>query len=332
MPESFCCSLTLELMRDPVSTSDGHTYERTAITQWFEDGNTTSPNTNAALEHTSLIPNIALRQAIEAWEDTNIARQLLIPRSALTELEARPSAAGSFKTMYRGKLSLQMAARALPGAPREAVDVAVLEMRQGGTVATEARVFLKLGRHPRIVRFFGQCTEGDNQMLVMELAPLGSLDAFIGDLADQGLEHTLTAAHKLLMVQQICSGMEALEAEGILHRDLAARNVLVFGFDADDVSATSVKLTDFGLAVSAYGRTHQTVAGDELPVRYVPPEALQRRQFSTKSDVWAFGVAAFEIYSDGELPYFRLPGDADVVAHVVDGGRLERPEQCPTEV
>ena len=67
LPKSFCCSITMELMRDPVSTADGHTYERAAIARWFADGNATSPNTGAALEHCNLIPNIALRQTIEEW-------------------------------------------------------------------------------------------------------------------------------------------------------------------------------------------------------------------------------------------------------------------------
>ena len=79
LPKSFCCSLTLELMRDPVSTADGHTYERAAIARWFAQGKTTSPNTGAALKHQNLIPNIALRQTIEEWADKNNARHLLVP-------------------------------------------------------------------------------------------------------------------------------------------------------------------------------------------------------------------------------------------------------------
>ena len=71
-PHSFFCPISSALMRDPVSTADGHTYERAAIARWFDDGNITSPSTGAALEHTSLVPNIALRQAIESWEDMNI--------------------------------------------------------------------------------------------------------------------------------------------------------------------------------------------------------------------------------------------------------------------
>ena len=78
-PKSFCCSITMELMRDPVSTADGHTYERAAIARWFADGHTTSPKTGAALEHKSIIPNIALRHVTEEWAERNNAQHLLVP-------------------------------------------------------------------------------------------------------------------------------------------------------------------------------------------------------------------------------------------------------------
>jgi hypothetical protein len=66
---SFLCKITEELMRDPVSTADGQTYEREAIEEWFE-GHDTSPATNLVLENKRLNPNIALRGAIEEWKET----------------------------------------------------------------------------------------------------------------------------------------------------------------------------------------------------------------------------------------------------------------------
>lgn len=52
--------------------------------------------------------------------------------------------------------------------------VAVLRAPQG-SVSAEAEVLLKLGRHPHLVRFFGQCHDGDDELLLTELAPIGSL-------------------------------------------------------------------------------------------------------------------------------------------------------------
>jgi hypothetical protein len=58
------CPLTMEVMRDPVITADGQTYERAEIEKWFALGNRTSPLTGEELSSTNLLPNIALRQVI----------------------------------------------------------------------------------------------------------------------------------------------------------------------------------------------------------------------------------------------------------------------------
>lgn len=67
IPDNFCCSITKELMKDPVICSDGHTYEKEAISRWLR-GNDTSPMTNIKLENTILIPNYSLKGAIEQWK------------------------------------------------------------------------------------------------------------------------------------------------------------------------------------------------------------------------------------------------------------------------
>jgi hypothetical protein len=63
--EAFRCPITHQLMRDPVLTCDGISFEREAIASWFAKGNTTSPVTGDQLETTQLVPNIALRKAIQ---------------------------------------------------------------------------------------------------------------------------------------------------------------------------------------------------------------------------------------------------------------------------
>ena len=56
----YTCPITAEIMTDPVSTLDGFTYERTAITEWLRT-NDTSPSTGAKLESKRLIPNVTVR-------------------------------------------------------------------------------------------------------------------------------------------------------------------------------------------------------------------------------------------------------------------------------
>ena len=62
----WLCAITLSVMRDPVIAADGHTYERSAIEQWFVS-NVSSPKTGLPLYSTNLISNIALRNTIQEF-------------------------------------------------------------------------------------------------------------------------------------------------------------------------------------------------------------------------------------------------------------------------
>ena len=74
--------------------------------------------------------------------------------------------------------------------------------------------------------------------LYYRFAPMGDLHTLLATIED-----TITEAHQLTMAQQVCSGMEALSAKGLVHRDLASRNVLVFAYDEADPTITSVKVS-----------------------------------------------------------------------------------------
>eukprot|EP00961_Rhodomonas_salina_P173653 2341958-Rhodomonas_salina.1 len=133
---AFVCPITDDVMRDPVIAADGLTYERDAIERWLE-GHDTSPRTGAVLPNKLLIANVTFLQAIEEWEEQYALKLKL----SLLQLDAKPLGAGAFKTVYKGVLSMGPDAR-----PRA---VAVLKMRKE-SCETEARIFLKLGRHPRL--------------------------------------------------------------------------------------------------------------------------------------------------------------------------------------
>ena len=71
--------------------------------------------------------------------------------------------------------------------------------------------------------------------------------------------------------------------------------------------------------------TYKSIPGSAVPFRWMPPEALLKRRFSEASDVWSFGVTAWELLTDGNLPYALIPGDEEVARRVCGGERLPRP-------
>jgi serine/threonine protein kinase len=302
-------------MADPVVTADGQTYERNAIEGWLLTRNT-SPATGAVLPHKELAPNFALRKAIETWEETT---QMRVPRADIDFPETRPISAGAFKTVYKGSVRIL----------GKRITVAVLLIRE--SCETEVQTFLKLGRHPRLVRFLGQCNEGSNLLLLTEFAEMGSLsDAF------EQLEGKLSPAHKRVISLQICQGMEHLAEMKFIHRDLAARNCLLFAFREEDVRATSVKVGDFGLTLrKQYNQTYAVGAeGEARPIRWHALEVLQYSRFSEKTDVWALGITTWEVWSEGKIPYFDVL-EKDLVSHVLGGGRPSRTHiegGCPDDI
>lgn len=124
---------------------------------------------------------------------------------------------------------------------------------------------------------------------------------------------------------EVAAGLNHVHSKGFLHRDVAARNVLLD-------SQLRAKLSDFGLAReinpdSPYYRSR----GGQIPVRWTAPEALLYHRYSTASDVWAFAVLAYEIYTNGKTPYTGK-SNVQVWTAVEAGERLERPAGCPESV
>lgn len=114
-----------------------------------------------------------------------------------------------------------------------------------------------------------------------------------------------------------------------VHRDLAARNILV-------ATNNNVMISDFGLCIRADDNysTQQHEQRDRrrrLPIKWMAPESLELAQFSTKSDVWSFGVVLFEMFSMGQLPYDDVsPSDMSEWLRV--GRRLPRPSLATDEM
>ena len=94
-----------------------------------------------------------------------------------------------------------------------------------------------------------------------------------------------------------------------------------------DPQRLDVRLCDFGL-------TRDTLYVPEggstaLPLRYMPPEAILQRRFSSASDVWSFGVLLWELFTHS-VPYAVITDDIQLAHQICEQGlRLDQPEGCP---
>ncbi|XP_047134794.1 tyrosine-protein kinase ABL1 [Hydra vulgaris] len=200
------------------------------------------------------------------------------------------------------------------------VTVAVKTLKEDQTDVEEflkEADMMKQIKHPNLVRLIGVCTHESPIYIITEYMPLGNLLEYLrqSDKAD------LPATTLLYMASQVAAAMSYLESKGFIHRDLAARNCLVG-------ENHLIKVADFGLARSMMNDYYKAHSGAKFPIKWTSPEALAYNKFSSKSDVWAFGVLMWEIVKYGASPY---PGhDLNQVYSLIEQGyRMECPEGCP---
>ncbi|XP_037531633.1 tyrosine-protein kinase BTK [Nematolebias whitei] len=202
-------------------------------------------------------------------------------------------------------------------------DVAIKMIREGSMseddFIEEAKIMMKL-RHENLVQLYGVCTKQRPIYIVTEFLANGCLLTYL----KEGLTQHPTTVQLLEMCKDVAEGMAYLETKQYIHRDLAARNCLV------DANGT-IKVTDFGLSRYVLDDEYTSSAGSKFPVRWSPPEVLLYCKFSSKSDIWAYGVLMWEVYTLGRLPYERL-NNTEIVDQVSRGLLLFRPQLANEKV
>ncbi|KAH8877618.1 Insulin receptor-related protein [Schistosoma japonicum] len=245
---------------------------------------------------------------------TPASQQILID----TNGNGRESTANSKHVISLGSVGLEVAVKTL--FPASTMD----DIREFYNEAS----FMKKLRCKYIVQFLGIALRqlSNHPVIVMEYMAFGDLATYLrqqmskDDCPHGSIEPKLAINWAI----QLAIGMSYLSELCIIHRDLAARNCLVN-------SVLTVKIADFGLARLVSNQEYYRKIGQaRLPVRWMAPESLSSAYFTSKSDVWSYGVVLWEIATFASLPYPGLSHE-EVMKYVCEGGHLTLPD-CSTKL
>jgi serine/threonine protein kinase len=145
-------------------------------------------------------------------------------------------------------------------------------------------------------------------LLAQEISLMGSVRSV---LREPDLAPLLTPMHRLHIAQQTAAAVDFLEAARIIHTDIACRNVLIYQLE-DDPELTTVKLTDFGLAVDMPPNTDHITSRTPQATRWCAPETVAYMTWSYKTDVWSLGASLWELFAGGVSPWASISKRGDV--------------------
>ena len=222
-------------------------------------------------------------------------------------------------------VSLKVAVKTLKASPSEDVQKAFEK---------EIKFMSRL-KDDNVVRLLGICTTG-TPFIMMEYMENGDLNNYLQQFEftnktvseNQPVENEIRLDALVYMSFQIASGMKYLSSCKFIHRDLAARNILV-GVDY------TVKIADFGMSQNLYSAYYYKMGGRiRLPIRWMAYECFFGK-FSVKTDVWAFGITLWEIFTLCRLQPFGEFSDQQMIQDVTKGAKRRipyQPETCPNDV
>uniref|UniRef100_A0A8D0HJW0 non-specific protein-tyrosine kinase n=1 Tax=Sphenodon punctatus TaxID=8508 RepID=A0A8D0HJW0_SPHPU len=231
--------------------------------------------------------------------------------------EINPSDLIFMKELGRGQFGVVQL-----GKWRALVKVAIKTIREGimseDDFIEEAKLMMKLS-HPKLAQLYGVCIQHKPLYIVTEFMENGCLLNYL-----RQRQGTFNKEMLLSICQDVCEGMAHLEKNQFIHRDLAARNCLV---NAGHI----VKISDFGMARYVLDDEYIGSSGTKFPVKWSSPEVFHFNKYSSKSDVWSFGVLMWEVFTEGKMP-FENKSNSEVVHEISEGCRLYQPHMAPLTV
>ncbi|KMQ91292.1 alk tyrosine kinase receptor-like protein [Lasius niger] len=246
-----------------------------------------------------------------------------IPRDYITLV--KPLGQGAFGEVFQGVYKYRR---------DEEHPVAVKTLPSLSTTQAEAdfmmeALIMSKFNHANIVHFIGVSFDKHPRYIVLELLAGGDLKNFLREERPRPDRPTsLTMLDLIMCGYDVANGCKYMEEARFIHRDIAARNCLL----TTKAPGRTVKIADFGMARDIYRSDYYRKGGKAmLPIKWMPPESFLDGIFTTKTDVWAFGVLLWEIMSFGYMPYTGC-ANREVMSMVTSGGRLEKPAGCPDPI
>ncbi|XP_070575413.1 tyrosine kinase receptor Cad96Ca-like [Ptychodera flava] len=197
----------------------------------------------------------------------------------------------------------------------------------------EIEIMKSFGRsHSNVISLLGCCTKTGSLCIIMEMAPNGSLQNYLRSYQSNSTYQNLHANNQnisrfdlLQFAWQIAQGMNFLASHQCIHRDLATRNVLL---GVNNIC----KISDFGFARKDSGAfIYERHSGTKLPLRWMAIESLCECIYTSKSDVWSYGITLWEIVTLGSTPYGHW-SSSQVLKMLKRGYREPKPKHCSKDI